>query len=219
MEEKLRGKGSFVIVAYAMPLDEASSEPGSGVLAKFTYEDAGMVTGKENLMPITSLDDHEELEASINSVLFGLETRIRDEIHQFADYYIQQWRDQWPGYQRPWWWAGRHLEELYLKEEEIPFKPTKALIMKVAAGAYLQPISSQEEAQALPDPVLKGTSMLMTFNDEKDLDEIARGAERSFWMLKAELATYFFKALIPHLGKERVAILLKKYGKEVNQCQ
>lgn len=217
MEERLKGKGSFVIVAYAMPLDEASSELDAGVLAKFTYEDAGMVTGKENLMPITSLNDHEELEASVNSVLFGLETRMRDEIHQFADYYMQQWMDQWPGSQRPWWYPAE-IKEPKVKDLE-PFKPTKALMMKVAAGAYLQPVNSQEEAVKLPDPVLKGTSMLMTFNEEKDLDEIAKGAERSFWMLKAELATYFFKALTPHLGKERVATLLKKYGKEVNECQ
>ncbi len=214
MEENLKGKNSFVIVAYAMPLDEMTEDPRAGVLQKFAYEDAGMVTGKENLMPITALGDHEELETSINSVLFTLETRVRDEIHQFADSYMEQWRDQWPHQQRPWWWAGRHLEELYLKEE-IPFKPTKALMMKVAAGGYLQAINSQEEAYQLPDPVLKGTSMLMTFNDEKDLDDIARGAERSFWMLKAKMALYFFKSLKPVLGEERVATLLKKYGKEV----
>lgn len=214
MDETLRGKGSFVIVAYAMPMNEMIQDPNSGVLNKLALHDYGMVTGKENLMPITSLDDHEELEASINSVIFGLETRIKDEIHQFADAYMQQWRSQWPRPQRPWWWPAA-IQQTGEKGVES-FKPTKALMMKVAAGAYLQPINNQEEAYQLPDPVLKGAAMLMTFNDEKDLDDVAKGAERSFWMLKSELASYFFKALKPHIGEERVAILLKKYGKEMN---
>ena len=215
MEENLKGKNSFVIVAYAMPLEDGVEDPRAGVLKKLMEErDLGMVTGIENLMAITALGDHRDIEASINSVLMGLDSRVRVEIHNFADHYIDQWRDQWPHQQRPWWWAGRHLEELHLKEEE-PIKPTKALMMRVSAGAYLQPVSSQEEAQGLPDPAMKGVSMLMTFNEGQDLDDVSWAAEKTFWLLKAELARYFFSPLKGVLGEGRVATLLKKYGKEV----
>lgn len=220
MKESLRDKQSFVVVAYAMPLDETVETPDAGVLKKFMGEGVGMLSGKENLMPITALGDHDELEAAINSVVFGLEDRMRDEIHQFADSYMEQWRDQWPHYQRPWWWAGRHLEELSITSDDweeamATMRPTKALMMRIAAGAYLRPVNSQEEAQAMPDPGVKGLTMCMTFNEEKDLDDVARGAERTFWMLRSEMARYFFKPLKSVLGEERVATLLKKYGREV----
>lgn len=208
MLESLKGKQSLTIVAFAMPLSSTAED--GGVLQELSTLDLGMLTGKEMTVPLASLT-HEELEGAIQAVVNGLETRVREEIHSFANYYIDAWAAQWEGEQRPFWFPAQAEAEEEPKVEDVKY----ALVMRASAGSYMECLRSMDDIQGLPDPETRGFSMLMTVPGKEgwlpDSKAIEIAAIKSLPKLKAEFVKYFFGSLKPYLGDERVKQLIGYY--------